>query len=120
MICEKHEVADRLVTREGVRIRTILLPGILESGNHKGEVPLYKPFHEPASAWVVRSQPKQVILQAVFDERPKVGTGKKIDVQHHNKVRSGVQPGQVSPCVELPRSFRHLEWRENEMDVDIG
>lgn len=120
MICNKHEATDRLVTREGFRIHAILLPGILESRDDKGKVPLYKPFHELASVRVIHSQSKEVILQVALDERPKIGTRNKIDIQHHHKVRACVQASQISPSVELPRSFRRLERGENKMDVDVG
>lgn len=104
--------------REGIGIYTIPLVGIFESGDDKGKVPLYKTFHKLAS--FVHSQSKQVGPQVVLNEGPKIGTGKKIDIQHHHKIRSRIQPSQVSPSVELPRSFRHLERGENEMDVDKG
>ena len=88
MICNKHEVADRLVTREGLGIRTIFLIGILESRDDKGKVPPHKSFHKCASFHVVQSE--QVSLEVVSDERPKIGTGKEIDIQHHHKARSRV------------------------------
>ena len=113
-------MTDRLVAREGLGIHTILLLGILESRDDKGKAPLHKPFHKHASLHVIRSQSKQMNLQVVFYERPEIGTGNKINIQHHHKTCSGVQPSQVSPSVELPRPFRYLEWGENEMDVDIG
>ena len=119
MVCDKRELADRLVTGEGFGIRAIFLPGILESGNDKSEVPLHEPFHKRAS-FHVSSQPMQVSLQVVFNERSKIGAGNEIDIQHHHKLGSSIQPSQVSPSVELSRSFRHLEWGENEMDVDVG
>jgi len=118
MVCDRHEVADCFVTREGVRIRTIFLFDIFESRDDESKVPLCKTFHKLAS--FVYSKPKQVVPQVVFNEGPKIGTRNKIDIQHHHIVRSSVQPSQVSPSVELPRPFRRLKWGENEMDVDVG
>lgn len=120
MICNKYEVADRLVMWEGFRIQTILLSGILESWYHKGEVPSYKAFHEFSGACIIRFRSTQVILQVVFYEGSKVGTGNEVHVQHHYKVGSRIQPSQISPSIELPRPLRQLEWGENEVDVDIG
>ena len=120
MIYNEREAADRFVTREGLGICTTLLVGILESRDDKGKIPSHKPFHKYTSVHVFHSQPKPVSLELAFNERPEISTGNEIDIQHHHKFRSRVQPSQISPSVELPRPFRHLEWRENQMDVDVG
>ena len=119
-IHDKYEVADRLVMRECFRIQTVLLSGILESRYYEGEVPPYKLFHEFAGACIIRFRCTQMILQVVFYEGSKIGTGDEVHIQHRHEVGSRVQSSQVSPSVELPRSFRHLEWGENEVDVDVG
>lgn len=64
----------------------------------------------------------------VSDLAPPVGTHRKVDVQHHNKLGARKKPGDVSPYVELPSALRGAglgfrgacEGREREMDVDVG
>jgi hypothetical protein len=95
-----EQEADLFIPGESSRVRAFRVLEILECGYNQRE----------------SARPHFILDSEALPHRvPKVSTHRKVNVKHHDKLRSGKESRDVAPSVELP-----VKRVDDEVDVYVG